>query len=183
MIQIDTNLPDQLQDEVARQAGPWLARLLEREQQHYTQAELEYTFPCWFLGLEAISEGKALRDSARPTQLWHHQVLLDGKPQAVARSTWNEHGPEGLNVVDVAYPGIAVELGQALAWLAAQEEQETRLRLLLVPSLYITCFWLMGEEEDFVVVAQVPAGYTRLEKELVYPAREFLRTLVAYPPR
>lgn len=182
MILVDTTLPDQLQDEVARQAGPRLARLLEIEQQHYAEAELEYTLPCWFLGRESISANKALRDSATPSHLWHHQVLLDGKPSARVRSVWDEHGQEGVNVVEVGYSGSAVDLGQALTWLANQQEREMRLRLLLAPSLYMTCLWLMSEEEDYVVVAHAPAGYTHLEKQRMYLASEFLHTLVAYPP-
>ena len=100
MILVDTTLPDQLQDDVARQAGPQLARLLEVERQRYTEAELEHVFPCWFLWTETFSADKALRESATSSHLWHHQVLLDGKLHATVRSVWDEHGQEGVNVVE-----------------------------------------------------------------------------------
>lgn len=166
-------LPDDVVDRIAQGIGPRLTALLAEQEGGSVQTELGEGFPCWSLAIAGGAPGSSVSDLARPLGMWHHQVLIDGRPAAFARSYVRPPDPMQVEVVAVGLSDVAADVATASRHAAGVEGD---VRMLLVPSHHVTALWVVGDDDERVIVARAPDA-ARVEKERRYRAEEFVGEL------
>ncbi|MDQ3958057.1 MAG: hypothetical protein M3273_07020 [Actinomycetota bacterium] len=170
------DLPEDVLDRIAGEIGPRLAALLPEEDRGL-RAELGEGFPCWALDERTLATDGSLGASARDLGIWHHQLLLDGRPAAFARSYVRPPEPLHVEVAAVGLSDVAKEIAAAAEWARANVSGDFGARLLLIPSRHVAVLWLVSKEEEVVVVARKPQAAVGLETERAYAAGDFAARL------
>jgi hypothetical protein len=160
---------------IAERFGPHTTAILAAG----AAVELGESFEVWFLGRSAISRTTApLQTIARRTGYWHHQIRHNGKAVQYARSAPHGPGEEDWDIHAVLSSDLAGKIDDAITWIDAHvTEGDPLVRLLIVPAYFVTAFWLQDGASDRIVVVDMPAEFTMLERERIYTGQEFLDAL------
>jgi hypothetical protein len=179
MAYVDT-LPNDVIDHVASEIGAKAGLLVLRETIRAEQTlELTESFAVWILGADPDTKPSMdLSQLARQTGRWHHQIKIDGKPEAFARSM--PLGPRAADwsVRQLFTSPIAERLDEAIDWVYHNvQEGDPLVRLLVVRAWHLHAFWLVEDENSRILVVDAPSSYTKLQYGKLYTSREFLETL------
>ena len=171
-------LPDDALEAIAEQVGRLYPVLDTSVTQVQPPAELTETFPVWSLSTDVIDTGKDnLSELAQDTHRWHSQILIDGKPEGVARSTTPDKDVSGWAVKQVLKGDLAKAVDDAIHWIDAEVETDFLVRILEVPAFFITALWLIDGQESSIVIAKCPESLQRLNRLVQYSSQEFLEIL------
>ena len=171
-------LPDHALDTIAKQVGKLYPSLDNNVTQVQPLAALTETFPIWTLSIDAIDTGKDnLLELVQDTHRWHSQILIDGKPEAVARSIVLDGDVSGWSVKQVLKGDLAKTVDDAIRWIDAEVETDSLVRILEVPAFFITALWLIDGQESSIVIAKSPESLQSLNPLVQYSSQEFLEIL------
>jgi hypothetical protein len=70
----------------------------------------------------------------------------------------------------------------AAYWVEQHASGDPFVKLLMVPSRYMHCFWLSYPDKDCVVVIDMPQKFSNLEYRKIYDSDEFFALLQREPP-
>lgn len=157
-----------------------------------SENRLLYSFAIWLLGSEVIRRQARLRDAAINTGSWYHQVArlkpgvrADESCQIIgsARSAQLENDQhkmvafrESLSVLD-----IPSKIHKSYSWVLGNINGDCTIRLLECPSLYLHCFWLIGERSSRIVPISMPSTFRIITIENIYQDEVFLDHLRKEP--
>lgn len=165
-------------ESIASQVGSLYPRLAGDVEKLQQAAELAETFPIWVLGVDdIIAGGNDVAKIARNTGRWHSQIKIGGSVEAAARSIPLGGDETAWQVRQIIEGKYAQELDQEIDWIDANAPGDPEVRILEVPGYQITAFWLVDGENNFVVVATIPANAQFLRKRHLYTSAEFLDTI------
>lgn len=172
-------LPDDALEAIVAQVGrlyPVLDNSVTRDQ---PPAALTETLPVSTLSTDAIDTGKGnLSELAQDTYRWHSQILIDGKPEGVARSTVSLDGDvSGWAVKQVLKGDLAKTVDDAIRWIDAEVATDPLVHILEVPAFFITALWLINGQESSIVIAKCPESLQELNRLVQYSSQEFLEIL------
>ena len=171
-------LPSRALDAIAEQVGRLYPSLDNSVTRHQPQAELTETFPIWTLSTDAIDTGEDnLLELAEDTHRWHSQILIDNKPEGVARSTALDGHISGWVVKQVLKGDLAKTVDDAIRWIDTEVESDPLVRILEVPAFFITALWLIHRKESSVIIAKCSSGLQRLNPLVQYSSQDFLEIL------
>lgn len=171
-------LPDHALDAIAKQVGKLYPSLDNNVTQAQPLAALTETFPIWTLSIDAIDTGKNnLLELVQDTHRWHSQILIDGKPEAVARSIVLDGDASSWSVKQVLKGDLAKTVDDAIRWIDAEVETDSLVRILEVPAFFITALWLIDGQESSIVIAKCPESLQELNRLVQYSSQEFLEIL------
>jgi len=171
---LPNDVTDHVASEIGMMAGPVLGETIRAEQ----TLELTESFAVWTLGADAVTKPSMdLSQLARQTGRWHHQIKIDGKPEAFARSM--PLGPKAADwsVRQLFTSRIAKRLDEAIDWVDRNVQGDPLVRLLLVPPWHLHTFWLVEDRESRILVVDIPLSYTKLQYRKLYTSKEVLETL------
>lgn len=140
--------------------------------------ELMESFAVWSLGADAVTKsGVDLSQLAQQTGRWHHQINIDGKAEAFARSM--SLGPDAASwsVREMFESEIAKKIDDAIEWVDQNVEGDPLVRLLVIPAYHVHAFWLKEGDASQVLVVDMPQGFTQLQSGTLYSSAEFLEAL------
>jgi hypothetical protein len=142
-------------------------------------------FRVWTLDPQAaVTSGGRLRNIAKPTGHWHHQLRHSGAPEQYARSM--QHGPnaEDWRVVGFVTSQTAAAIDRAIEWLDRYAGvEEGVVGLLEIPSHQMTVLWLESPGEDKILLVSAPEKYeTALGADRLHSGSQFLTQLAGLPP-
>src|SRR5262245_20890226 len=136
-------LPQGVIDNVASQVGAEAGKGLGAAVLQSKTMELTESFSLWALGADVVAKTYAdLAQLARQTGRWHHQIKIDGKAQAFARSM--PLGPDAANwsLRELFRSEIAGKIDEAIAWVDTNVTGDPLVRLLVAPAYQLHAFWL-----------------------------------------
>ena len=175
-------LPDDALNAVAKQVGRLYPSLDNNVTQCQPAAELTETFPVWFLSIDAINTGNDnLLELAQDTLRWHSQIWIDGKPEGVARAIAPNDDISDWTVRQILKGDLAKTVDDAIRWVDAEIETDPLVRILEIPTFFITALWLIDGQESSVVIAKLPENLQRLSPLVQYSSEEFLEVLRQEP--
>jgi hypothetical protein len=170
--------PHDVIDHVASELGMKGRRVLRETIFPQETLELTESFAVWTLGLDAVTKPNIdLSQLARQTGQWQHQIKIDGKAEAFARSM-----PLGPNATDwpvraLFKSHIAERIDEAIDWVDHNVQGDPLVRLLIVLAYHLHAFWLVEAGNSHILVVDMPSSYTTLQYRNLYTAKEFLETL------
>ncbi len=173
-------LPDDALEAIAEQVGRLYPVLDNSVTQIQPPAELTETFPVWTLSTDAIDIGNGnLSELAQNTHRWHSQILIDGKPEGVARSAVSVDGDVSSWAIKQLLKGdLAQTVADAIRLIDAEVETDSLVvRILEVPAFFITALWLIDGQESSIVIAKYPESLQSLNPLVQYSSQEFLEIL------
>lgn len=171
-------LPDRVLDAIAKQVGRLYPSLDDSVTRCQPPAALTETFPVWTLSTDAIDTGKDnVLELAEDTHRWHSQILINSKPEGVARSTAVGGDAANWVVKQILKGDLAKKVDDAIRWIDAEVESDPLARILEVPEFFITTLWLIDGQESSVVIAKCPESLQRLNRLVRYPSQTFLEIL------
>jgi hypothetical protein len=143
------------------------------------QLKMGDTFPVYALDASALLRATDLRELARPTRRWHHQIKYSGRPRAYARSGATGAGPENWSIREVMESDLAEKIDLSFQWLRENLTADHNVRLLTVPSYHVEAFWAIqdGTDDQKVVVIQSPPYMKSLKGDVLYSSQEFIQCL------
>ena len=175
-------LPDDALNAIAKQVGRLYPSLDNNVTQRQPSAELTETFPVWFLSVEAINTGNDnLLELARDTCRWHSQIWIDGKPEGVVRTMMSGDDASDWTVRQILKGDFAKTVDDAIHWIDTEVDTDPLVRILEIPSFFITALWLIDGQESSVVIARLPEHLQNLSPLVQYSPQEFLRVLRREP--
>lgn len=135
----------------------------------------DQTYQVWFLPADAIAAGTTdFLARAQNTERWHCQIWWDSKPMFVARFIVRNGDTSDLELRQVLINEYANSIDEAIRWVDTNVEGNPLIRILDIPSCYITALWLIDGDENRLVIARLPPGPQVLKRLEVYSARAFL---------
>jgi hypothetical protein len=159
--------------------------------------EVTETFPVWVID-DRISEAPGgasnlVRAGARDTGTFHHNIAIvntapgaapDQTVVASARSVIQ--GPGGVPKVEaITRPPPGNDLPRwirnAAYWVEKNASGNPLVRLLVIPSRYMHCFWLSYPDHDCVVVIDMPDSFKNLQYQRIYDSKDFFALLQSEP--
>ena len=172
-------LTDDALEAIAEQVGRLYPALDNSVTQIQPSAELMETFPVWSLSTDAIDIGNDnLSELAQDTHRWHSQILIDGKPEGVARSAVSVDGDVSRWAIKQLLKGnLAQTVDNAIRWIDAEVETDSLVHILEVPAFSITALWLIDGQESSIVIAKCPESLQHLSPLVQYSSQEFLEVL------
>ena len=171
-------LPDRVLDAIAEQVGRLYPSLDNSVAQCQPPAALTETFPVWILSTDAIDTGKNnLLELAEDTHRWHSQILINNKPEGVARSTALGKDASNWAVKQILKGDLAKSVDDAIRWIDTEVESDPLVRILEVPAFFITVLWLIEGNASSVVIAKCPMSLQRLSCLVQYSSQDFLEIL------
>ena len=175
-------LPDDALNAIAKQVGRLYPSLDNNVTQRQPSAELTETFPVWFLSIDAINTGNGnLLELAQDTLRWHSQIWIDGKPEAVVRTMASGDDVSDWGVRQILKGNFAKAVDDAIRWVDAEVETDSLVRILEIPTFFITTLWLIDGQESSVVIARHSENLQNLSPLVQYSSQEFLRVLRREP--
>ena len=175
-------LPDGALDTIVKQVGRLYPSLDNKVAECQPSAELTETFPVWFLSADRIDTGSDnLLEIAQDTDRWHSQIWIDGEPRGVAHFIAPDEDTSDWTVTQVLKGDLAKTVDDAIDWVDTKVETDPSVRLLEVPSLFITALWLINEQESSVVIARLPENLQNLSPLVQYSSQDFLKALRQEP--
>ena len=158
--------------------------------------EVTESFPVWIVDdrISAAPGGSLnlLRSGAQDTGTFHHNIAVvssapGGAEQSVVASARSIiHGPGGtpkVEAITVPPPGNNLPrwIRNAAYWVQTNAPGNPLVRLLIIPSKYMHCFWLSYPDKDSVVVIDMPESFTHLEYRHIYDSEDFFDRLQKEP--
>ena len=175
-------LPDDALDAIAKQVGRLYPSLDNNVTQSQPSAELTETFPVWFLSIDAINTGNDnLLELAQDTLRWHSQIWIDSKPEGVVRAMASGGDTSDWVVRQILKGDFAKTVDDAIRWVDAKVETDPLVRILEIPTFFITALWLIDGQESSVVITKLPEHLQSLSPLVQYSSQEFLRVLRREP--
>ena len=175
-------LPDDALNAIAKQVGRLYPSLDNNVPQRQPSAELTETFPVWFLSIDAISTGNGnLLELAQDTLRWHSQIWIDGKPEAVVRTMASGDDVSDWVVRQILKGNFAKAVDDAIRWVDAEVEADPLVRILEIPTFFITALWLIDGQESSVIIVRCSENLQNLSRLVQYSSQEFLRVLRQEP--
>lgn len=168
--------------EIERQLGSRQGRDGCVRPPHAPPTHLGESFPLWTLPLAAIDQrARSVREKARTTAIWHHQLRSGDRPSHYARSRTRD-GTQYNEVIELVRSGLAGAIDQAVDWIDDNVGEGPVVRLLHIPAYLTTVFWLEDERQDLFLLIDAPARYRDAlgEPELI-AAGDFLGRLIRLP--
>ena len=142
-------LPDDALDAIAKQVGRLYPSLDNNVTQSQPSAELTETFPVWFLSIDAINTGNDnLLELAQDTLRWHSQIWIDSKPEGVVRAMASGGDTSDWVVRQILKGDFAKTVDDAIRWVDAKVETDPLVRILEIPTFFITALWLIDGQES-----------------------------------
>ena len=172
-------IPDNQLRNIARQIADRAPRRALFLADSAAPVRLGESFPMWMLPAEAVAATRDIAEAAVQTDSWHHQVRAAQGAVTFARSTVSDGS---WLVGEVARSGLEADIETTIRWIDENIPQDLEARLLMAPAYYLTALWLHGDNEDHVVVAQAPAALATIQRNIDYPAAEFLARLADQRP-
>jgi hypothetical protein len=147
-----------------------------------------YRLPTGDLGFRS-EEGKDLLELAENTRRWHHQVKLNGKSLACARSGPAEDDETRGSLHRLWVTSLAASIDRALDRVENDKRirdavgENPLVRLLVVPAYQVNALWLIDERArtSHVLVLDFPRRFDKLESDNPLTSREFLERLRKQP--
>lgn len=177
-------LADDVLKEVARQIGAMVSGVIGPDKLAEARLTMDKTpFEIWMLGADALLQPTVdLRLLASPTGRWHHQVALDEKVIAFARSMPLGAQPSSWRVQEFFVSELAGKIASAARWVDDENNVagDPLVRLLDVPAYMVHAFWLLrdeGEGEEEVFVIDCPKSFTHLSTDRLLSQFEFIEAL------
>ena len=175
-------LPDDTLNAIAKQVGRLYPSLDNNVPQRQPSAELTETFPVWFLSIDAISTGSDnLLELAQDTLRWHSQIWIDGRPEAVVRTMASGDDVSDWVVRQILKGDFAKAVDDAIRWVDAEVEADPLVRILEIPTFFMTALWLIDGQESSVVIVRCSENLQNLSRFVQYSSQEFLRVLRQEP--
>ena len=175
-------LPDDALNAIAKQVGRLYPSLDNNVTQRQPSAELTETFPVWFLSIDAINTGNDnLLELAQDTLRWHSQIWIDGEPEAVVRTMASGDDASDWTVRQILKGDFAKTVDDAIRWVDAEVDTDPLVRILEIPTFFITALWLIDGQESSVAIAKLPEYLQSLSPLVQYSSQEFLRVLRREP--
>jgi hypothetical protein len=159
--------------------------------------EVTETFPVWIADdrINAAPGGTSnlLSAGARDTGTFHHNIAVTNSApgsadsQSVVASARSViQGPGGIPKVEaITTPPPGNELPRwirnAAYWIETNAPGNPLVRLLVIPSRYMHCFWLSYPDKDSVVVIDMPESFKNLEYRHIYDSADFFDRLQKEP--
>ena len=153
--------------------------------------ELLTSYSIWYVDEDGIKDGgDRIENFASFTSNWHHEIGRtrtggSGDPRSVRTlgsitSQAKAYPDETWEIVafteDIPGTELAREIRNAAYWVDQHAAGDFLLRLLILPSRYMHCFWLDWANEDGIVIIDAPSG-TGFEYQRIYSKDEFLTNL------
>jgi hypothetical protein len=175
-------LPPDVLHMIAGQIGERLTQTGIQAMSANQALTLAESFPVWVLGLDATTRSdEKLADLATATGYWHHQIHHGGQAAEFARSTPAGPRAQDWQLAEITTSPIAARIAEAVEWIDQHVHGDPLVRLLLIPAYYVTAFWLAENEEDSIVIADIPDQYKDLQYQHRYSSKEFLDKLGQQP--
>ena len=153
-------LPDDALDAIAKQVGRLYPSLDNNVAQRQPSAALTETFPVWFLSADAINTGNDnLLELAQDTLRWHSQIWIDGKPEGVVRAVVSDGNSSDWSVTQILKGNFAKAVDDAIRWIDTEVETNPLVRILEIPTFFLTTLWLIDGQESSVVIVKVPENF------------------------
>ena len=165
MAHVDS-LSEEVLEALAGQLGQSLAQIAGASIRDDAIVELTETFSLWMVGLDRLVVGSDdLREFAIQTGRWHHQIRVDFRTQAYARSRPLGVDPSSWRITEVFKSELAKRIDASITWVDQNLEGDPLVRLLTIPAYHLTAFWLVEETENQVIIVDAPAYYGALETD------------------
>ncbi|MBI3467662.1 MAG: hypothetical protein HY000_32030 [Planctomycetes bacterium] len=169
--------------EVAQRIGEWIATTPKFADKRGRKIELGESFQVWMLALDQIARlDVPLIHLVRDTRRWHHQIRIDGRTEANARTARSDKPEAGWKMMRLTASGMTQQIDKAIDWLDENAQDAYLVRLLEIPSYQAETFWLQNDEQSFLLLIHIPRVYHALKYKHLYPAAEFLSILSQMPP-
>ncbi len=198
-------LPDNVLDVIASKIGARLARAvgafpagsvplgwartakaLDEAGTHGGEApKMGDTFPVYLLDAAVLLRATDdLKELAKPSGRWHHQIKYSGQPRAYARSAPSGATPESWSIREVMESGFAERVGTHYKWAVENLVGDYKARLLTVPSYQVEAFWMIDDAsgDQKIVVIDAPTRFRSLKSGAVYTSEGFLQALRSERP-
>ena len=171
-------LPDDALDAIAKQVGRLYPSLDNNVVQRQPSAALTETFPVWFLSTDAMNTGNDnLLELAQDTLRWHSQIWIDGKPEGVVRAVVSDGDSSDWSVSQILKGDFAKAVDDAICWIDTEVETNPLVRMLEIPTFFLTTLWLIDGQESSVVIVRVPENLQNLSPLVQYTSQDFLALL------
>jgi hypothetical protein len=176
-------LPADVLDALAMKIGTPLSEFGIVAQQAQMAAELTETFSVWSLNPTAILTPDAdFQKLVTQTGRWHHQIKIDGKAVAFARSMPVGTDASSWDVLQLFRSDIPGKIDQAVDWVDSNVKGDPIVRLLIAPSYYLHAFWLADGNNNQVFVIDMPPNFAHVQVGTLYSGKEFLHKLAQEQP-
>ena len=153
-------------DVIAGQLAESLAQVIGASIHDSVRVELAETFSVWMLGLDRLSHGSDdLATLASETGRWHHQIRIDYRTEAFARSRPTGKGDSNWRITEVFQSDLARKIDASVTWIDEKLEGDPLVRLLTIPAYHLTAFWLSAEAGNQVLIVDAPAYYSDLQSD------------------
>lgn len=129
------------------------------------------SFPIWMLGADDLgTSGQRLRDVARDTKTWHHQINQGDQAREVARSVPAPApgNADGMKLVEFGTSPLASKIGETLVWIDQHSTGDPMVRLLAIPAYFVLTFWLEQADKDEIVLVDRPPTFDALQYREIY---------------
>lgn len=141
-----TNIDDRALNAIVQQAGRLIGALTDSNLLALSPIELRETFDVWMLRLDTIAYGAAynieLTKLATDIGRYHHQITFAGLAEAFARSSLPVT-PQGSPTLEELFVSpLAKRIDEAIEWIDQTVTDDPLVRLLVVPSHYLSALWL-----------------------------------------
>jgi hypothetical protein len=170
-------------DEIARRIGEWIATTPKFADKREAKIEVGESFQVWMLGLDPSAwHDQPLVQLVRNMDRWHHQLRIDGRTEANARTARSDGPRSGWKMTRLTASGKTEQIDNAIDWLEANAQDAYLVRLLEIPAYQAEAFWLQKDSQSFLLLVHIPPAYAAVEYHRLYPAAEFLSILSQMPP-
>jgi hypothetical protein len=139
-------------------------------------------FSVWVLGTDGLvstQKDKDLRDLAKDTKRWHHQIKL-GANLAYARSAIPDNKSRHASLTKLSVSALAKNVDEALKWFEKNVRNETWVRLLTVPAYDVNALWWIDQAGNSQVLV-LPDRFSNLKSLQRLSSQAFLKFLLAKP--
>ena len=185
------NVPDKALKAVASLIGEVIGDVLQQshllsatgESSLTLAADLGETFAVYRLDPGSVSQfretGSDLLQLAKPTGRWHHQIVVDGRGEAFARSTAARKDNSSASLRGLFVSPLAARIDNAIRWINDNAGGDPLVRLLIAPAYQIHAFWLVyeGRPASKVFIVKAPSRFARLKRDRLLKSSEFLKAL------
>jgi hypothetical protein len=146
--------------------------------------QIAESFPVWMLQFDpSMPADTDLHKITKETGHWQHQVRNHRGTKQIARSITPSAGaPEQTRLVELSTTPIAGKIDEAIKWIDEHVPGDPLARILVVPAVHVTTFWLEENNASQIVLVSRPDSFENLRYNHLYPAAEFLRELYRHRP-
>jgi hypothetical protein len=164
-----------MEEESRSQVSPSVRTLIEEDR-------LTEVFAVWIINENLMGAATRVSDAAYDSNTWHHQVSRrvahqTGTAKRIVGSVQSEliNGSSQVLRITLNDNGLGQKVEERAVWIEQNiGDPEVLVRLIIVPSRYIHCFWLAEPNRDWIVVISAPRGYEALKIDTVYSFEEFV---------